>query len=52
MYDNFSRVAVDAVDAGDICAITGLADVSIGETVCDRNNPEPLPTITVRGSPS
>ena len=47
VYDNFNRVAVDSVDAGDICALTGLGDVSIGETICDRNNPVPLPTITV-----
>lgn len=52
MYDNFSRVPADSVDAGDICAITGLSDVSIGETVCDKANPQPLPTITVRPSVS
>ncbi len=47
VYDNFSRVPVDTVDAGDICALTGLSDVSIGETVCSREDPQPLPTITV-----
>ena len=47
VYDNFSRAAVDEVDAGDICAVTGLGDVSIGETICSRDQPEPLPTITV-----
>ena len=47
VYDNFSRVPVDVVQAGDICALTGLSDVSIGETVCSRENPVPLPTITV-----
>lgn len=47
VYDNFSRVAVDEVGAGDICAITGLADVAIGETVCARDAPDPLPTISV-----
>ena len=47
VYDNFSRVPVDIVQAGDICALTGLSDVSIGETVCSRENPVPLPTITV-----
>lgn len=47
VYDNFSRAAVDEVDAGDICAVTGLSDVSIGETICSREQPEPLPTITV-----
>lgn len=48
VYDNFSRAPADEVDAGDICAVTGLPDVSIGETICSRTQPEPLPTITVR----
>ena len=33
VYDNFSRVPVEQAEAGDICALTGLADVSIGETI-------------------
>lgn len=33
--------------AGDICAVTGLSDVSIGETICERDSPDPLPTISV-----
>lgn len=33
--------------AGDICAVTGLSDVSIGETICERESPDPLPTISV-----
>ena len=48
MYDNFNRVPADDVPAGDICAVTGLPDLSIGETICDRETPIPLPTITVR----
>ena len=48
VYDNFSRVAAEEVDAGDICAVTGLSDVGIGETICSREQPEPLPTITVQ----
>jgi predicted membrane GTPase involved in stress response len=47
VYDNFSRAAVDVVDAGDICAVTGLSNVSIGETICSCDQPTPLPTITV-----
>ena len=47
VYDNFNRVAADRVEAGDICAFTGLADVSIGETVCTVTAPVALPTITV-----
>lgn len=49
MYDNFARTPVDEVAAGDICALTGLAAVSIGETICDPANVRPLPTIEVSG---
>ena len=48
VYDNFSRVPVEQVEAGDICALTGLADVAIGETICAREAPNPLPTIKAR----
>jgi GTP-binding protein len=47
VYDNFNRKAVERVEAGDICAFAGLGDVGIGETVCAREAPVPLPTITV-----
>lgn len=50
VYDNFSRVPVDEVAAGDICALSGIADIKIGETITQRENPVPLPTIQVRGS--
>ena len=30
VYDNFSRVAVDEVAAGDICALTGITDIMVG----------------------
>ena len=49
MYNNFAREAVDAVEAGDICALTGIANVSIGDTICSREFVNPLPTIEVRG---
>ena len=48
VYDNFARKAVDVVEAGDICAFTGMGDVGIGATLCDPNAEfEPLPTIAV-----
>ncbi len=34
-------------NAGDIVAITGIEDVNIGLTICDRENPEGLPPISV-----
>lgn len=48
VYDQFNRVPVDQVEAGDICALTGIDQASIGETVCDAKDPKPLPTIQVR----
>jgi GTP-binding protein len=47
VYDNFNRVAVEEVKAGDICALTGISDIKIGETICAREFPNPLPTIKV-----
>ena len=47
VYDNFAKAAVDSVEAGDICALTGLTGVSIGETICDPDSVRPLPTIEV-----
>lgn len=47
VYSNFVRTPVDEVEAGDICALTGLANVGIGETLCDPSAPNPLPTIEV-----
>ena len=47
VYDNFVKKAVDFVEAGDICALSGLADVGIGETVADPRRGVALPKITV-----
>ena len=46
IYNNFVRSPVDSVGAGDICAIAGLPDVMIGETIMVEGS-KPLPTITV-----
>ena len=47
VFSNFTRVPVEEVVAGDICAVTGLSDVSIGETICNTNDVIPLPSISV-----
>lgn len=47
VYENFNRKPVDEVRAGDICCLTGLADASIGDTLCDQSAQEPLPTISI-----
>jgi len=46
IFTNFIRCAVDSVGAGDICAISGLDDIMIGETII-VDGAEPLPTIKV-----
>jgi GTP-binding protein len=41
------RVEVDKVSAGDIVGLAGMEDVQIGDTICDREQVEPLPRIHV-----
>ncbi|MEI7689405.1 MAG: translational GTPase TypA [Candidatus Saccharibacteria bacterium] len=46
-YRGLNREEIDSAIAGDIVAITGVADAHIGETIADRDNPEALPVIDV-----
>ena len=46
-YDGLNRVETDEAGMGEIVAVTGLAEVSIGDTIADANNPEALPGIRV-----
>jgi GTP-binding protein len=46
-FDRLGRVDVESVSAGDICAVAGLDEVEIGDTIADFDNPQPLPPITV-----
>ena len=46
-FEGMGRTAVKKVRAGDICAITGIDDFEIGDTVADLENPEALPRIEV-----
>ncbi len=41
------RVPADAAGPGDIVAIAGIPEITIGETLSDPDNPKPLPLITV-----
>lgn len=47
VFEGLGKVKVAQVNAGDICAITGLEDFEIGDTVADAENPEALPRIAV-----
>src|SRR5574344_3027608 len=46
-FEGIGRKRTDRVDAGDICALIGLEKFEIGDTVCDFENPEPLPPIAI-----
>jgi len=47
VFDGLTRKKVDQVLAGDLCAIVGLDDFEIGDTVADIVLPEGLPTIAI-----
>ena len=41
------RVKTTEVHSGDICALIGIEGFDIGDTICDFENPEALPPITI-----
>jgi GTP-binding protein len=41
------RVPVESAYAGDLIAVAGMADITIGETLADPDDPRPLPVITI-----
>jgi GTP-binding protein len=46
-YQGLGRLEVEEAQAGDIVALTGIADANIGETLTDPDQPEALPTIAI-----
>ena len=47
VLEGMGQKKVDEVHSGDICAIVGLERFEIGDTICDFENPEPLPPIAI-----
>jgi len=45
--DALERVPIEEAGPGDIVAIAGIPDITIGETIADPDDPRPLPVITV-----
>ena len=45
VYRGLKRMAVDQAESGDIVVISGISDISIGETICDPADPMPLEMI-------
>ena len=46
-YYGYSRIEIDSAEAGDIVAIAGLPDISVGETICNNNEILPLPLLHI-----
>ena len=47
VFDGLGKAKVDKVECGEICAIVGIDGFEIGDTICDYENPEPLPPIAI-----
>ena len=47
LFDGLGRKKVKNVDAGDLCAVIGLEDFEIGDTIADYEAPEALPAIAI-----
>ena len=46
-FEGMGRKKTDRVSSGDICAVIGIEGFEIGDTICDFENPEPLPPIAI-----
>jgi len=46
-YLGLKKIEVETAEAGDIVAVAGLADISVGETLCDNNNLNALPILHI-----
>ncbi|MCE2708543.1 MAG: translational GTPase TypA [Bacteroidota bacterium] len=46
-FEGLGKNKVQTVTAGDICAVTGIEDFEIGDTIADVENPEPLARIAI-----
>jgi GTP-binding protein len=46
-FDRLGRKEADEVQAGDVCAIVGIDNAEIGDTICEFDKPLPLPPLTI-----
>ena len=47
VFEGLQRKEVNEVNCGDICAVVGVDELDIGDTITDAENPEPLPIIAI-----
>ncbi len=46
-YEGLKRVEANVAELGDIVAVSGVSDVTIGDTLCDVGAPDPLPFVAI-----
>ena len=46
-FEGMGHRKIDQMESGDMCAVIGLENFEIGDTICDFEQPEALPTITI-----
>ncbi|MCB0281493.1 MAG: translational GTPase TypA [Calditrichae bacterium] len=46
-FEGLKRVEQQTIPAGEICAVVGIEDINIGDTIADFENPEPMPIIAI-----
>ena len=47
MTDGLERVQIEQAGPGDLVAVAGIPDITIGETLADPDDPRPLPVLTI-----
>lgn len=47
VYRGLKRMPVEEAECGDIVVISGISDISIGETICNEGKPDPMPMIHI-----
>ena len=47
VFDGLGKKEVEKVNCGDICAVVGIEDIDIGDTIADSENPEPMPILAI-----
>lgn len=46
-FEGLQKGIAEEVSAGDVVAISGITDINIGDTICDLDNPDPLPFVKI-----
>ena len=47
VFEGLKQVEVETVQCGDLVAIAGIPEITIGETICAKDQPRPMPLLTI-----